>query len=424
MKKLITDIRMMAMLMVINLQLFNNTNVTGDSGMTIEMKTFYDMNLLRIARAKLVHNDFGQKKPIPKGKGKVIEFRRYTPFPKALTPLTEGVTPNGRKMTLTNVTCTVNQYGDYVEISDMLDLTAIDDNLVQAGKLLGPQAGETLDTITREIINAGTNVQYACGSKAARYLLVGGDGVWANNDYINVECIRQAARNLRNNKTNGIEGGNEFAAIAHVDSIYTIKKDSEWTEANKYTNPTPLFTGQVGKYDGVNFKETTEAKVFHAADLSATRNLTCASLSGKIFTIAEALTAPQAAAMVGRKIIVKGYLYTVTASAAGSAGTATVTVAETVQGAPTTDVMYPGEAGKDGRDVYSTLVIGSDAYGVVDVEGGGLEMIVKQLGSGGTSDPLNQRATSGWKAIHTAIILQDVFMVRIEHTTPYQAGAN
>lgn len=411
--------------MAINLQLFDNTNITGDSGMTAEMKTYYDMNLLRIARAKLVHNSFGQKKPIPKNKGKVIEFRRYTPFPKALTPLTEGVTPSGRKLAVTTVTATINQYGDYVEISDILDMTAIDDNLVQAGKLLGPQAGETLDTITREVINGGTNVQYAAGSKAARYLLVGGDDTWGNNDYINVECIRQAARNLRNNKTNGINGGNDFAAIAHVDSIYTIKKDTEWNEANKYTDPTPLFNGQVGKYDGVAFKETTEAKIFHAANLKgATRTLTCASLSSKTFTIAEALDAADVTALVGRKVIIKGYLYTIASGAAGSAGAATLTVSETVQGSPTTDVIYPGEAGALGRDVYSTLVIGSDAYGTVDVEGGGLEMIVKQLGSAGTADPLNQRATSGWKAIHTAVILQDVFMVRIEHTTPYQSGAN
>ena len=65
-------------------------------------------------------------------------------------------------------------------------------------------------------------------------------------------------------------------------------------------------------------------------------------------------------------------------------------------------------------DVYSTLVIGKNAYGITSVEGGGLETIVKQLGSGGTADPLNQRSTAGWKAVKTAEILQDDFMVRIE----------
>lgn len=70
--------------------------------------------------------------------------------------------------------------------------------------------------------------------------------------------------------------------------------------------------------------------------------------------------------------------------------------------------------GVDGCDIYSTIVFGADAYGVTDVEGGGLETIIKALGSAGTADPLNQRSTVGWKALKTAEILTDAFMVRIE----------
>ena len=73
--------------------------------------------------------------------------------------------------------------------------------------------------------------------------------------------------------------------------------------------------------------------------------------------------------------------------------------------------------------VFSTLVIGKNAYGVTEVEGGGLQTIVKQLGSGGTADPLNQRASAGWKAIKTAEILSDEFMVRIESSSSFSAAA-
>ena len=45
--------------------------------------------------------------------------------------------------------------------------------------------------------------------------------------------------------------------------------------------------------------------------------------------------------------------------------------------------------------VYGCLMFGADAYGVVELEGGGMEQIVKPLGSGGSADPLNQRATVG-----------------------------
>ena len=72
------------------------------------------------------------------------------------------------------------------------------------------------------------------------------------------------------------------------------------------------------------------------------------------------------------------------------------------------------KGGAESVDVYSTLVLGANAYGTTEISGGGLEMIIKQLGSGGTSDPLNQRATTGWKATKTAARLLEEAMVRIE----------
>lgn len=410
----------MAALLAVNLRLFDNTNTTGSADLSVEMKTYYDKDLLRNAKPKLVHNQFGQKRPIPKGKGKTIEFRKFDPLPKALTPLVEGVTPSGRKMRVTSITATVKQYGDYIEHSDMLELTTVDNTVVEGNRLLGNQAGETLDTLTREVINGGTNVQYADGRVGARYLLVGGDASFANNHYFNCEVIRLGALNLRNNKATPLKDG-YFACIVHPDAVYSLKKDPEWQEAVKYTKSEKLFNGEIGEYDGVKVVETTEAKIFHANDLSAgSRNLTVASLAGKVFTISEALTAGDQTAIIGRKILVKGYQYSVTAATAN-----TITVSETVQGAPAAaDKVYPGEAGAQGRDVYSALFLASDAYGTTEIEGGGLEMIVKQLGSAGAGDPLNQRATQGWKSTHCAEVLSDLFMVRAEHTSPYQRGAN
>lgn len=156
-------------------------------------------------KPKLVHDQFGQEKPIPKGKGKTIEFRRYSPLPKALTPLVEGVTPQGSSLNVdVKLTATIKQYGDYITISDMLDLTAIDDNLVQATELLGDQSGETLDTIVRDIINGGTNVLYGQGNRLARHLLVGGED--SGNDYFGVENVRLAVRILKNGKANPSPG--------------------------------------------------------------------------------------------------------------------------------------------------------------------------------------------------------------------------
>ena len=82
---------------MMNLRLFDTPlNTTTSSGMTAEMKTFYSKYLIENAKPALVYDQFGQKHNIPKNGGKTIEFRKYSPLPKATTPLTEGVTPAGK----------------------------------------------------------------------------------------------------------------------------------------------------------------------------------------------------------------------------------------------------------------------------------------------------------------------------------------
>ena len=118
--------------LVINLFAEGNTNVTTDSGLTDGQKTFYSDHLIDLVQPELIHDQFADKYPIPKHCGKTIEFRKYNPLGKALTPLTEGVTPAGQKLSLSVLTATVAQYGGYVETSDVLDLTNIDPIVVQA----------------------------------------------------------------------------------------------------------------------------------------------------------------------------------------------------------------------------------------------------------------------------------------------------
>ena len=138
-------------LLKVNLRLFDDvTNATTSTGsgnnLSAEMKTYYSKYLIKTARPNLVHDQFGQKHPIPKNGGKSIEFRKYTPLNKATTPLTEGVTPDGSPLDVSTVTSTVKQYGNWIPLTDMLLLTAIDNNMIQALDLLGTNAGVTLDT--------------------------------------------------------------------------------------------------------------------------------------------------------------------------------------------------------------------------------------------------------------------------------------
>ena len=324
---------------IINLQLFAemNTQTTLLAGLSDEMKTFYDMTLIDEASAALVHDQFGQKRPIPKGSGKTIEFRKFSPLAKASTPLTEGVTPDGNSLNVTNITATVAQYGDYIVQSDVLELTSLDNTILEATKLLGRQAGATLDTVTRNVLQGGTNVTF-CPKVAAdgTETVVESRSDLDTTSQLTVKVIQQVVAKLRAQNAPTING--KYVAIIHPYVAYDLMRDPEWIDAHKYANPTNLYEGEIGEVAGVRFVQTSEAKIY------------------------------------------------------------------------------------DGG-VFGTLIFGEGAYGVTEITGGGLQTIVKQKGSAGTADPLDQRSSVGWKAIKTAELLIPNYIVRVESKSAAFSGS-
>ena len=311
----------------INLQLFAEVQTTLLEGLSAEMKTFYDMTLIDEATSNLVHDQFGQKRPIPKNGGKTIEFRKFAPLAKATTPLTEGVTPDGKSLAVSTITASVNQYGDFITQSDVLELTSLDNTILEATKLLGRQAGLTLDTIVRDVLNSGTNVTYCPKVAGGTETAVTSRAALDTTSQLTVKVIQQVVAKLRGQNAPTI--GGKYVAIIHPYVAYDLMRDPEWIDAHKYANPTNLYEGEIGEIAGVRFVQTTEAKVY------------------------------------------------------------------------------------DGG-VFSTLILGEGAYGVTEITGGGLQTIVKQKGSAGTADPLDQRSSVGWKAIKTAEILIENYLVRVE----------
>lgn len=358
---------------LLNLRMFD-TQVTTQESLSAEMKAFYEDTLIDNAEPKLVHDQFGDKYPIPKNNGKTIEFRKYAALPKALTPLTEGVTPTGNNLSVSTKEATINQFGDYIKLSDMLQLTTIDDNVVQSTKLLGSQSGRTLDTITREIVNAGTNVIYA--DKADGSEVLSRKALTLDSE-LTVDTIFRAVAQLKSMNADGISGG-EFVAIIHPFVSYALMRSDDWVSIHQYKNPENIYQGEIGTIGGVRFVESTEAKIF-AED-----------------------GCPEFYALTKDTKFVAGKTYYTKSSDTYAA--ASVTPGSAV----TADTYYE----KHYTAIFSTLVIGSHAYAVTDVTGGGLEHIIKQLGYG--DDPLNQRSSVGWKATKTAEILSDEYMVRIE----------
>ena len=386
------------------------------AGLSPEMRTYYSDYLIDHAEPALVHDRFAQKHTIPAGNGKSVQFRKYDPLPKITDPIAEGVTPSGQTINMGTVNATVAQYGGYVELTDLLIMTAIDNNLCMATKLLGSQAGRTLDTISREVLVGGTNVQYGEGKVSSRSQIVGGSANAEENCYLTVDAIRRAVRFLKNQNAEKIDGA--YVAIIHPDCAYDLMSDPNWKYPHQYADPTAIFEGEIGKIEGVRFIESTEAKVFHASDLAAdARTLEVAAAAQESATVSFKTGAGVAAdELVGREVLIGGKKYYVSANTASS-----ITLCEdSTKATPASvtckagDIIYPGEAGAEGVDVYATLIFGENAYGTTSLENGGLEHIVKQLGSAGSSDPLNQRATVGWKATKVTVRLCEAFMIRIE----------
>lgn len=419
-----------------------NLNPNTTDGLSAEMKTYYSDYLIDNAVPNLVHDQFGQRHPIPANGGKTINFRKFVPFSKASKPLTEGITPDGGSLSVTNVTAEVSQYGYYVTLSDVLMLTAVDNTLVETTRLLGSQAGSTLDTVTREVLNSGTSVMYAAGKETRQAL--------DSTAKLGVDDVFKAARFLKAQNAPKIEGG--YIGIVHPDVSYDLMRDPEWIDVNKYSNSENIFNGEIGKIGGVRFVESTEAKIFHAPDIAnGLRSLSISSFSKNAtdataefgvtsaykIVFKEEISEEDAKALVGRKLHAYNpegayserayYPFVV-----GGVSKSTKTLWFLESSIPETDPfvitssnsIYPGEAGIKGRDVYSTLILGANAYGVTEVAGGGLEHIVKQVGSGGTADPLNQRATVGWKGTKVCELLVNNYMTRIESTSSFESGEN
>ena len=361
-----------------------NTQTTGSSGLSDQMRTYYSDYMIDYAMPQLIHGQFGQKRNIPANSGKTISFDVTSALPKITTPLKEGVTPTGQNMDWGTLTATVAQYGGYITISDVADLTAARKQLTEAARRLGDQAGRSIDTIDREVITGGSNVLYGDGSVVSRSQLVG--GAESGNHYLTVRSIRMAVRALKAANAKKIDGS--WVGIIGPDSEFDLMDDPQWQYPHQYCDPDGIYEGEIGRIAGVRFAETTEAKKFVAEGLTKdARELTlsAAATAATSVTVSQTL---EAGALVGRSVIIGGTRAKVTAN------TASGLTLDTAVTAGSGAKVYPGEAGADGRDVYATMILGADAYGTTEIEGGGLQMIIKPVGSG--DDPLNQRATAGY----------------------------
>lgn len=306
------------------------------------VNSFYSRDLLFRAQPLLVHTNWAQTKNVPANNSDVIKFRRYGNLSVATTALTEGVTPTGSQLSKTDLSATVLQYGDFITLTDKLTMETEDPIRMETNEILGDQAGETIDTLCRDIMVAGTTVIYSGTGNTARDEVAAGDVITAAN-------LQTAEETLKANKARYITSFVDpstgisttplppcFIGIIHVYTTKTIQDITGFVAVEKYSKPESRMIGEIGKVGSIRFIETVNAKVFTGG------------------------------------------------------GTAAI-------------------------DVYGTLIIAKYAYATSRINGYAMQNIVKPVGSAGTADPLNQRETSGWKATFVAKILNDDYILRIEH---------
>jgi len=293
-------------------------------------------------------------------------FRRYEKLSQVTTPLTDGITPDGTTLVKRDYVATIKQYGNYMVVSDFVDMTHVDPVIQESTKLMGENMGETMDSVYREVLVAGSTVYWVQDDDESAYV-AGTDrsGVTGVQGTLCKTVINAVIRDLDgadakhftpmvngSTRINSFPIGKAYWCIIHTDQVHDLFSPNggmtlgqDFTPVERYSNQSGVMETEIGKYRNVRFVTTTNAKIW-----------------------------PD-----GGDIYESGVFKS------------------------TGDVYC---------DVYAALFFARDAYGVIPLQRGSGSTIVHR--AGGPTDPLNQRNTVGWKGAGTAIILNDTWMRRVE----------
>lgn len=327
-------------------------NITQTS-FSAAVKTFYEKRLLWRAFPRLVHSRWAVRARLNKYGS--LEWRRYAGLAAVTSALTEGTTPAEQSApTITQITATPLFYGAWVGYTDEIEMTSYDPFVTEVSGILGEQAGLSVDTLVRDVVTAGATKVYSNG-KASRGVLDSPADDISYRDFIIAIATLMAA--------NALPIGGVFQVVLHPHSYFTLMQEPTFVnvfvaEASR-EQMSPMRSGYVGRFLMCDIYVTSNAREY--ADGGA----------GNTDVYSAMFFGEQSYGCVGIGAI-----------------TPKIVDAQGPQGSP-------GTGGKFGSPV---------------------EIIGKQLGSAGADDPLNQRATLGWKAAEDEIVLNAAFLVDLEHT--------
>jgi len=330
---------------------------TTYGALTYEQRSFYESVMLQRAKPALTYFALAQKGysvAVPEHQGMTIDWRLMAALPVVTDSLTEGQVPDPHDVSISQVTATVAAYGAYVRYTREAAMAGIDNLAAATSEALGEQSGDSLDQLTRDVLVAGSVVQYASSATQR-------DQVTAAMDMTAAE-IWEAVTTLKVAKAQPLEDG-LFVGIVHPYTVYDMFTDSTIQNLMFYSKDrgerNPLTRGYIGDCLGVRWYETANAKVWASAG-SGSANVYGTLILGK--------------------------------NAFGIGGLAG---------------FMPGNVPTPSSQVQG------DANTLKEVRP--LRLISKDFGSAGADDPLEQKASLAWYTTYVTKILRNPFMVRIEH---------
>lgn len=251
------------------------TSFDGDYSLESLNKTYYDTTLLDNARDKLFFTQLGKKQALPANHGRTVEFRRFKTLPP-VGQLTEGVIPTGKKMSQVAITCSLSQWGDYVAISDLQDIHAIDDVKTAATEELGAAAGLSMEFLVRNELLNGTQIIFADAYNGTTYVSTptskaGLLSALGSSYKCNLTCdVMLKGATMLKKSCKGLKySGNYYVAVVHPDVSEDIQRDPMWVESHKYAAVEEIFTGEIGRMHGIRFIESDLAPVIKVSGVDS-----------------------------------------------------------------------------------------------------------------------------------------------------------
>ena len=227
------------------------TNLTTTGALSAKMAVYYERRMLDRLRENIVFHQFGEKKQLPANSGKIVQWFRRTDLAANTSALTEGTIPTAIGLSATSISAQLAQYGDFTQTSDLIQMTSIDDEIENAVDVLGFRAARTVDTLDRNILDAGTTIKYGGGKT---YL-----SATAAADVLNGSEVRKGVLALKGQNAQPLDGG-YYVWVVHPQNSYDLQSDTAsggWVNANTYVDTTGIVQGEVGRLYGARFVETT-----------------------------------------------------------------------------------------------------------------------------------------------------------------------